>query len=194
MKRNLAKIVLVTSLCGCLLAGCTGQVNTKEEPTVSSSPTAEPVVTITPSPAALNGEPTPSPNSTSEEENDMPTAVPSEDTVAERNGDFICYESLEDFPYMKLSVDEGGNTLCKDGIGWWAAPGSADITGEIVSDGQIIGTKIRYSSGTEWTTWLFFDSSDLSMLVFEQDITGKDIVNIDHRTLYFEGNIEITFE
>lgn len=189
MKRKLAKTVLAISLCGCLLVGCTGQTDPEAKPTAFPASTAEQVVTITPSPAALNGEPTPSPNSTSEAENNMPTATPSEDTVAEPNGDFIYYEFLEDFPYMELSVDEGGNTLRKDGVGWWAAPGSSDITGEMVSDGQIIGVRIRYSSGTAWTTWSFFDSSDLSMLVFEQDITGKDIINIDHRTLYFEGNI-----
>lgn len=36
-------------------------------------------------------------------------------TIAETNKHFVYYESLEEFPYMDLSVDEGENTLCKDG-------------------------------------------------------------------------------
>lgn len=49
MKQKLAKTVLIISICGALLAGCTSQTNTGMEPTASPSPTAEPIVTSTPS-------------------------------------------------------------------------------------------------------------------------------------------------
>lgn len=49
MKQKLAKTVLIISICGAVLAGCTSQTNTEMEPTASPSPTAEPIVTSTPS-------------------------------------------------------------------------------------------------------------------------------------------------
>lgn len=48
MKQKLAKTALVLSLCGCLLAGCTGQTNTEVEPTAAPSQTEMPAATPPP--------------------------------------------------------------------------------------------------------------------------------------------------
>lgn len=54
MKRKLAKTVLIISICGALLAGCTGQTNLEVEPTASPTPATEPTAqpTTDPTPEA----------------------------------------------------------------------------------------------------------------------------------------------
>ena len=141
----------------------------------------------------------PSSASSSEKRNENSaesTAASSNNETSESDDDFVYYESLEDFPELNLSIDETGNSLCKDGVGWFAAPGLWQISGEMVSDGRIIGIKILYEGNPEDFTWQFFDSTDLSITFpqcYEIDLSNKEIERIDHRTIYFAGGDTLSF-
>ena len=144
-------------------------------------------------------EKTPSSASSSEKRNENSaesTAASANNETSESDDDFVYYESLEDFPELNLSIDETGNSLCKDGVGWFAAPGLWQISGEMVSDGRIIGIKILYEGNPEDFTWQFFDSTDLSITFpqcYEIDLSNKEIERIDHRTIYFAGGDTLSF-
>lgn len=110
------------------------------------------------------------------------TAASSSDVTSESDSDFVYYESLEDFPGLKLSVDETGNGLCKDSAPWFAAPGTFQISGEMVSAGRIIGIRIFNPKYPESFAWQFFDS-----------LENKEIERIEHRTIYFDGGEMLSF-
>lgn len=124
------------------------------------------------------------------------TAASSNNETSGSDDDFVYYESLEDFPELNLSVDETGNGLCKDGAPWFAAPGTFQISGEMVSDGRIIGIRIFNPKYPENFAWQFFDSTDLSISFpqcYEIDLESKEIERIEHRTIYFDGGEMLSF-
>lgn len=125
-----------------------------------------------------------------------PTTASSSDVTSKSDSDFVYYESLEDFPELNLSVDETGNSLCKDGTPWFAAPGTFQISGEMVSDGRIIGIRIFNPKHPEYFAWQFFDSTDLSISFpqcYEIDLENKEIERIEHRTIYFDSGEMLSF-
>ena len=168
--------------------------------TLSPQPIEAPAESAVPSMDNISGdEKAPSSVSSSEktiENSSEPTEASSNDETSDSDDDFVYYESLEDFPELNLSIDETGNSLCKDGVGWFAAPGLWQISGEMVSDGRIIGIKILYEGNPEDFTWQFFDSTDLSITFpqcYEIDLSNKEIERIDHRTIYFAGGDTLSF-